>query len=233
MRPVLVLQHGEEVTPGVLGEVLEARSVPHVVARLDLGEPVPGLGRADWAGIVSLGGEMGAYDTDEYPYLTAEMELLGAATAAAIPVLGICLGSQLLAEATGGRAYPAPRAEAAVVRFEPRDERPDPVIDQLVAPQLSFHRDTFELPSGAELLYSTVDYPQAYRIGRSIGVQTHPEIDCDVAAEWFGMSVGRVMLAESGADGEAILEDLRAAAGRSRDAARRFFSAWLDEVYAP
>jgi GMP synthase (glutamine-hydrolysing) len=229
---VLILQHGPEVPPGVLGEVLGARATPHVVVRLDRGEPVPVLGEQEWAGIVSLGGEMGAYDTDQYPCLIAEKELLAAATEASVPVLGICLGSQLLADAAGGKAYLAPRAEATVVRFELHDELPDPVIGQLDAPQLSFHRDTFDLPPGAELLHATAAYPQAFRIGRSIGIQTHPEIDCDVAEEWFGMSAGEVMLDESGADGRAIIADLRAHADRSHDAARRFFSSWLDEVYA-
>jgi GMP synthase (glutamine-hydrolysing) len=203
-----------------------------MVVRLDRGDPVPMLGEGEWAGIVSLGGEMGAYDTKQFSYLIAEKELLAAATDASVPVLGICLGSQLLADATGGKAYRAPQVEAAVVRFEPGAGRADPVIDQLDGPQLTFHRDTFDLPPAAEVIHATADYPQAFRIGRSIGVQTHPEIDCDVAEEWFRMSIGEVMLAESGADGRAIIEDLRANADRSHDAARRFFSAWLDEVYA-
>jgi len=230
MRPVMVLQHGSDVPVGLLGEVLIAREVPHVVVRLHEGEPVPVFGDDDWAGIVSLGGEMGAYDTFQYPFLVAEKTLLAAATGAGVPVLGICLGSQLLADAVGGRAYRARQAEARVVVFESDGVIPDPVLGQLDAPQLTFHRDTFALPPEAKLLRTSNQYPQAFRVGRSIGIQTHPEISSDTARDWFGTAEGKVMLNDAGANSAKMLADLRTGEDRSRDAATRFFSAWLDEV---
>lgn len=229
MRPILVLQHGGDVPPGELTKVLEARGVSHVIVRLDIGGRVPALDDG-WAGIVSLGGEMGAYDTDEYPYLAAEKVLLAEATEADVPVLGICLGAQLLADATGGAAYRAPRVEARVIVFDVDDREPDSVIDQLDGPQLTFHRDTFDLPPQARLIHRSESYPQAFRIGRSIGVQTHPEITPEIARWWLEAPEGRFMLEEAGVEGHALLEALEQDSDTARDAAHRFFEAWLDEV---
>jgi GMP synthase (glutamine-hydrolysing) len=228
-QPVLVLQHGEDVPPGVLAEVIEARRVPHVIVRLDCGARVPGLG--GWAGIVSLGGEMGAYDTDEYPYLVGEKALLGAATESGVPVLGICLGAQLLADATGGVAYRAPHVEASVLVFGSALSKADPVVGQLDAPQLTFHRDTFDLPPRACRIEESDAYPQAYRIERSIGVQTHPEITPEIARSWLEAPEGQVMLEEAGVEGHILLEALEQDPDTARDAAHRFFGAWFDEVY--
>ena len=230
MKPVLVLQHGPEVAPGRLHDTLVRLRIPHRVVRLDHAEPVP----ADsdrWAGIVSLGGAMGAYDTEEHPYLVEEKKLLTKAHTAATPVLGICLGSQLAAAALGGDAYRAPRTEAITVRFGGNGGDSDPVVDQLDALQLSFHQDTFTPPPAASVLYRSDRYPLAFRLRSTIAVQTHPEIEPEVAEGWFATAVGRAMLAEAGADGATLLAELRDNVAASRDSAHRFFTAWLDEVY--
>ena len=199
------------------------------MVRLDRGDHVPEWDQSAWSGIVSLGGDMGAYDVDTYPYLVQEKALLRHAIDAEKPLLGICLGSQLLADATGGRAFRAPRPEATVVRFG-GGEVADPVVDQLNAPHLSFHEDTFEPPPAATLLYATDRYPQAFRIGSGIGIQTHPEVEPELVASWFSSSLGRDMLEEAGSDGPAILAELRSSLAESTAATRRFFDAWLDEV---
>ena len=224
-RQVLVLQHGPQVPLGSFATV--TATVPHHVVRLYLDESVPADHR-EWAGIVSLGGEMGAYETDRFPFPAAEKTLMATATEAGTPVLGVCLGAQLLSAATGGRAYRAPTTTAEMVRFLPCG---DPLVDTLVAPQLAFHHDTFDVPPHASLLQSSDRYPLAFRVGRSVGIQTHPEIDGDVLIEWLSLSVGRDTISESGRDSDELVAQMRATESETVQSARDFFAAWVDGLY--
>jgi GMP synthase (glutamine-hydrolysing) len=99
MRRVLVVQHVAVEQPGVIGDVLQRRGVATRLVGPD--EPLP----HDASGIVVLGGPMGVYEADRHPRLREEIAMLERAIAAGKPVLGICLGSQLLAAALGARVY--------------------------------------------------------------------------------------------------------------------------------
>jgi GMP synthase (glutamine-hydrolysing) len=182
---VLVVQHEDGCPPARLGTVLDAAGLPWELVALDRGDRLPGLG--PWRGIVSLGGRMGAYDTGEFPFLLDEARLLAEADRAGVPVLGLCLGGQLLAGALGGRAHLGPRPEVGYhpVRLTAAG-RADPVLRHLDGPVLSWHQDTFELPPGAELLAASDAYPHAFRRGASVGLQFHPEADRAVLGSWVG-----------------------------------------------
>ncbi|HXN37331.1 MAG TPA: type 1 glutamine amidotransferase [Solirubrobacteraceae bacterium] len=128
-----------------------------------------------------LGGPMGVGDIEAHPHLTAELDLLTTAVAADVPVLGVCLGAQLLAHALGAEVLPAPTTEVGLgsVTLTPAGER-DVVLGgsgrQL--PVLHWHGDTFTLPTGAELLASSDQcVNQAFRVGRAYGLQFHVELD--------------------------------------------------------
>ena len=123
-----------------------------------------------WAGIVSLGGLMGAYEDERYPWLRAEKRLLADAVSADVPVLGLCLGCQMLADALGGRAYRAPTPELGMLEVDLTDAgRVDPVLRHLDVPVPVWHSDTWELPPGGELLASTPAHPHAFRLGSGVG----------------------------------------------------------------
>jgi GMP synthase (glutamine-hydrolysing) len=144
---------------------------------------------------VVLGGEMGVGDAARWPHLHATMALIRHAARRAAPVLGICLGAQLAAEALGGRAYPGPAGlEVGWVEVELTPEgRADPVVGALLdgdpaAPALVFqwHQDTYDPPPGATLLGSGDRYrQQAFRLGSVVGVQFHPEVDAPTVATWY------------------------------------------------
>jgi GMP synthase (glutamine-hydrolysing) len=217
-----VIQHNEIAPPGLFADHLPAGTV---VVRLDRDEKLPDP--RDYEGIVVLGGIMGAYDVTEYPVLGAEKEMLRAAVAEDVPVLGICLGCQLLADALGGAAYLAPRLELVFAPLTLTDAgADDPVAAALAQPVLSFHQDTWDLPPGATLLASSEAYPQAFRLGSAVGLQPHPEATPEIVATWIG-EFDADRIAASGSDPGAVLAAMTAGRETSVATAERIFSAWM------
>lgn len=148
------------------------------------GDALPRLDQL--TGLVVLGGPMGVGDTEQHPYLAGEIDLLAAATAAGIPVLGVCLGAQLLACSLGGTVDRARTAEVGIgsVALTAAGER-DGVLGPSgpVLPVLHWHGDTFTIPPGAELLASSDRcVNQAFRLGRAYGLQFHVELDAGLSA---------------------------------------------------
>lgn len=176
-----------------------------------------------------LGGEMGAYDEDRHPYLGAEKDLVRRAVAADIPVLGICLGCQLVADALGGAAYRAAEMEA---RFGPCDLSPegaaDDVVRYLAEPTLSLHRDTWDPPPGSTVLATTDRFRQAFRFGSALGIQPHPEVTPDVVEEWLD-AASRDRITATGTDPDDLLAAVRAGADTADATAAALFGAWIDQ----
>jgi len=157
------------------------------------GERLPRLDELDaLGGLVVMGGPMGVGEVSEHPWLAGELELLAAAVAAGLPVLGVCLGAQLLAAALGARVYRGERPEigSGTVSLT-ADGRADPVLGAAglaELPVVHWHQDTFDLPPGAVLLAGSALYPhQAFRAhvrARVYGLQFHVEVDRALAADW-------------------------------------------------
>ncbi|GAB2467752.1 type 1 glutamine amidotransferase [Xylanimonas ulmi] len=187
-----VLQHSADVPLGLLGSVL-GDGVR--VVRLDRGEPVPAPD-AVGSGLVVLGGQMSAYDDAAAPWLPATRALIADAVRADVPILGICLGAQLLAVACGGAVVVGapPGREAGVIEVRWRDAAAtDPVLGAVVATAadgvtraVSMHADAVsDLPAGATWLGWSHQYPyQAFRVGSALGVQFHPEAGKSIALGW-------------------------------------------------
>ena len=107
-RTVLFIQHSDVDRPGLLGETLDGMGIPMRVIRSDLGQPVPEV-LEDFGGLVLGGGPQGAYEMEKYPYLSSECALVRQAASHGKPVLGLCLGAQLMASALGARVQPGQR----------------------------------------------------------------------------------------------------------------------------
>jgi len=222
---VLVVRHDESVPPGRLTRTLDGFG--HEV-RLDLGESLPDP--SEWDGIVVLGGPLGAYDVDRFSFLEDEKRFLRAAVDRSIPVLGICLGCQLLADALGGSAYLAPQIEAHFAPCEMSAEgAADPVARHLAGPVLSLHQDSWVLPPGATLLASSERYPQAFRMGSALGIQPHPEAGPGLAEAWID-HLGRDRLTATGVDPDALLADMRAGEDAADGLADALFGDWLSRL---
>lgn len=151
------------------------------------GQPLPETVHAD--ALVVFGGEQSALDDHTHPYLPELARLMSAYTAMDRPVLGICLGSQLMARAFGGENHLGIAKEFGWCEVELTEEgRKDPVFSALPAtfPIAEWHSDTFTLPPGAVHLATNATAPnQAFRVGRaSYATQFHFEANRAVMADW-------------------------------------------------
>jgi GMP synthase-like glutamine amidotransferase len=231
---ILVLQHIVCEPPGAFEDELRARGLDLVRVELDEGEPLPDW--RDFPAIIVMGGPMGAYDEADHEWLAPEKQLLREAVEADVPVWGVCLGAQLLASALGARVYTGDRPEVGVF---PVDLTPaaagDPVFGELPSslPTLNWHGDTFDLPEDATLLASTAAYPhQAFRVGRSYGIQFHLEVTPALAAEWAKVPAYSEALEATLGPGalDRLLDEIATLEETTMPLARRVFGRWLEQV---
>ena len=228
-RSVAVLRHLAFEDLGLLGSILrddgwDVAYYEASTARLD----DPAIEQADL--LVVLGGPIGIYEAEAYPFLTGALALLARRLARGAPTLGICLGAQLIARALGARVYAGPVKEVgwgAMTLTEPGRASCLQMLDDDGALVLHWHGDTFDLPPGATLLASNAAYPnQAFAVGdRVLALQFHLEADPARLEEWY---VGHaVELAGAGVSVPALRASTAAIAARVTAQAAAIFGAWL------
>jgi GMP synthase (glutamine-hydrolysing) len=179
---VLVIRHEQCSSLGLLKAAFEQAEIPFVYLDTYEGKTlIDSL--INYSHIVVLGGAASAYEADQYPYLHYEFDLLEKAIQQGVPVLGICLGSQILAHVLGGRVYRGEFGrEAGWCELELTSEASgDPVLGDLPAQFKVFqsHQDTFDIPPGCVHLVKSSKYSnQAFRYRNQVwAIQFHPEID--------------------------------------------------------
>ena len=216
----LVIEHAPDVSAGLVDEWLSARGAEVDLLRITTNARDPDPGAYDL--LVTLGSEAAAFD-DAVPWLAREQRLLREAFDADVAVLGICFGSQLLARALGGRALRAERPEIGWIAIESSHPSFVPA-----GPWLQWHHDTFTAPDGATVLAHSPAGPQAYTIGRSLGVQFHPEVTPEIVADWIAGS--REELNRERVDADRMLADARALDSDNRARAIALFDVFLERV---
>lgn len=232
VQTVLVLRHGDNIPVGLLGDALEAAAVAWQEVLLHRGDPIPALD--GFSALVVMGGVMGAYDESDHPWLVDEKEAIARAHAAGMPMLGICLGAQLFAEALGGSAYLAD-SRPEIGHFVPDltdDGASDPVLRQFDAPVIVFHQDTWDPPAGATMLAVSDRFNHAFRLGSAVGIQAHPEADSVIVKEWLAMRDDRSLLDAAGVDPAELMAMVEAGEPAQREMAARLFGSWVEEVRA-
>jgi len=162
---------------------------PHVEPSLD-----------GYRGLVLLGGPMNVDEVDKYPHLGTEVRLVQEALERGIPILGICLGAQLIAKALGGRVAPNCEKEIGWYDLEPTsDARSDPLLAHFAEREKIFqwHGDTFEIPRGAvHLATSSACANQAFRYGDNVyGFQFHLEVDEPMIHRWLDVPINQEEIA--------------------------------------
>jgi len=232
MAKIWVLQHHPAENLGTISEALEQAALAWQYVRVFAGQPIPqdmkGAG-----GLIVMGGPETVYHLDRYPYLRDEMRLIDDALRAKKPVLGVCLGSQLLAATLGASVRRGSSREIGwydVRLTEAADQ--DRLMRGLPAKFIAahWHSDVFDLPAGAVALASSELTPiQAYRYGdNAYGLLFHGEMTGEIITalvEEFRDGLKRV-----GIDAEAILARARECLPKLNEVSETIFGRWATPI---
>ena len=192
---ILIIKHAVSEGPGLLLDFFRNHQIKTQIIELEKGERLP-LSLKGIDAIVSMGGPMNAYDEKEYPFLKFENMLFKKAFENKVPVLGICLGAQLMSKALGGSIKKAKEKEIGWEKIElncngiidPIFQGIDSVIDVF-----QYHEDEFSVPENASLLAINRVCPQAFRFGRnSYAFQFHIEVTPKMIELWMDDCVFKV-----------------------------------------
>jgi GMP synthase-like glutamine amidotransferase len=216
---VLAFRHVPFEHLGWIADSLASRGLAFEYVDLSPGGSPPDIGAA--AGLIFMGGPMSA--NDDLPYLRRELDLIVEAVALGKPLLGVCLGSQLIAKALGARVYANRVKEIGWYPVYWTDAAAEDL--RLSTPEIVFHwhGETFDLPPGAELLAYSVACPhQAYRVGKNVyGFQFHLEVTPEMIADWLAQDANCGDLREI-----ASPIDPHAHADRLKELAAQVFGHW-------
>jgi GMP synthase (glutamine-hydrolysing) len=195
MKKLLVLQHVAHELLGTLNPLLKRAGFRlRYVNFARYPEAQPSLD--GYHGLVVLGGPMSVNDTDRLPHLITEMKLIETAMSRNLPVLGICLGAQLIAKTLGAAVYPNKEKEIGWYDVSPTDKaESDPLLAEFQRTEKIFqwHGDTFDIPkSTIHLAFSSLCDNQAFRYGANVyGLQFHLEVDEPMIHRWLRVAENR------------------------------------------
>ena len=230
MKTAAVICHARFLDLAAFDDTLQSWGYP--IRYYDAGYDAFTFDPVDTDLVIVLGGPIGAYELEEYPFIADEVALLRARVAADRPTLAICLGAQILAQALGARVYAGTKeiGWAPVTLTEAGERSVLCDIGRDAIPVLHWHGDTFDLPDGAERLASTPECAnQAFSLGATLAVQFHPEVGARHFERWLICNTGQIALMKSH-----TVRSLREQARRYADTAairgQKWFAAWLEQV---
>jgi len=233
MEEVLVFQHDPFEELGFFAEILEKQGADYRVVRLFHGE----MPTEEWEhvrALIILGGPMNVDEEDNFPFLRWEKRIIRAAIDEAVPMLGVCLGAQLIAATLGTPVFHGPVKE---IGWSPISITPHGQVDSLLgylpesATVFQWHGDGFDLPAGAIRLASSADYStQAFRVGKTIyGLQFHLEVTPRMIERWIDERSKDLALAPYVLP-DKILADTQSYAPTLKYYAERFLSEFVRRV---
>ncbi|OOP56343.1 MAG: hypothetical protein AYP45_09825 [Candidatus Brocadia carolinensis] len=225
---ILFIKHIDIEGPGTLADFLEDNKLPYEVIDLSQGDKVPKLEK-DFQSVISLGGPMNVYEEEKYRFLRDEDVLLKRIAEEEVPFLGICLGAQLIAKATGARVTKNPEKEIGWYKIVLNGHGlKDDLFKDIpeVFQVFQWHGDTFSIPHGGRrLAFSELCQNQTLKYGRNIyGIQFHVEITKDMIVRWSEAYKGELeSLKGIVSDKQKMLEDYVALEKDYMRQAERFY----------
>ncbi len=228
MATVTCFQHIDCEGPGTLEEFLRSKGIKLQILKPFKGDAIPEqLGE----GLVILGGPMGVYEESRYPWMSEELNAIRACLRTGRPILGICLGSQMLAAASGGQVYKGALPEVGWYPLSlTYDGRMDPLFLGLDESPMAFHwhGDTFSLPPGSlRLAESALTRNQAFRVGvNAYGFQFHLETTEEMVRSWEKLYAAELSPQGGPNRPERISENLSTNAKALRHTSEKVFSRW-------
>lgn len=223
-REVLVITHFDGADLSWINLLIREQGMEPVLFRPFAGELLPEPENA--AAVICLGGPQNAYEDTKHPFLIDEQKFLRRAVQEHVPVLGICLGAQILATALGGQAIPGSHGlECGFIDVLPAPDHPGRELAGLQGRFFSFHTDSFIPPPEADLLATSNQYPQAWRLGSALAIQFHPEISPAGIRQL--LSIEETKLRDHGVDVDGLLTEAESAHDAAWAEAQRVVGGWL------
>lgn len=234
MAKLLLFQHVPYEPLGTLSPLLRERG--HRVRYINFSrDPYAQPDISKYAAIIILGGPGNVDQIDQYPYLQTEIDVINQALAAEMPILGICLGGQLLAAALGGKVYPAKEKEIGWTDIQVTETgKQDPLFKHWQATEKIFqwHGRTFDLPDQATLLATNNTCPnQAFRVGDNVyGFQFHLEVNELLISRWANLPLYQADLDSAAPDAhrQRILANTKKYIENTYQLSNKVFGAFID-----
>jgi GMP synthase-like glutamine amidotransferase len=236
MKPILILQHAADDWPDYFETFLIARRCPYLVINTGMHEPLPER-LTGFGGLAVMGGAMGANDEALFPTMTQEYRLIDQALQTSIPVIGHCLGGQMLARALGATVSQAKNKEVGWQTVVPNHS---PAANEWLGRHsfqaMQWHYDEFALPTGAQALAASLYCQQQAFVygGIHLGMQFHIEAQAKKIERWVA-DVRSEKSAPNGSNihsNERIRSDTQQWASQSAAMADRIYAKWLNGLSA-
>jgi GMP synthase-like glutamine amidotransferase len=232
MRPLTIFRHISCEGPGYLAEVLDRQAIPYRIIRIDNNEAVPDT-IEDTAGLVFMGGPMSV--NDPLPWIEQELTLIRMAQDKGLPVLGHCLGGQLISRALGGTISANPVKEIGwhAVRKTGTAAAADWLREVPAEPILfHWHGETFSIPAGSELLLENDHCAhQAFAMGNTLALQCHVEMTAPMVSEWAALYQDELQEVTATVQSAAqMTTQLSARISAAQQVADRLYQRWLQPV---
>jgi GMP synthase-like glutamine amidotransferase len=229
MKPIAIFRTARSEGPGYFATYLEKRSVQYCLVALDAGEAVPRDARG-FAGIVFMGGAMSA--NDALAWVAPALELMREAVRNDVPVMGHCLGAQLMSRAFGGavRANPVREIGWGEVRVADNAVAREWLGELQSFGSFHWHGETFSIPPGATRLLENAHCPnQAFALGKHLGMQCHVEMTPELVESWLKTGADEIQAASSSPgvqQPDEIRQDLKGRLDAMHEVANRLYDRW-------
>ncbi|MBI3480081.1 MAG: type 1 glutamine amidotransferase [Nitrosomonadales bacterium] len=235
MKPIAIFRHAPSEGPGYFSQFLDEHKIPWQLIRIDVGDAVP-RDASVFAGLVFMGGPMSV--NDDLPWIAQIETLIRDAVAQDIPLLGHCLGGQLISKALGGVVSRNPLKEIGwgEVAVSENDVARAWFGDIHKFPAFHWHGETFTLPQGAtHLLSSAYCINQGYAIGKHLALQCHIEMTAEMISTWCAVGADEVAASSTSPAVQTVGEIRRQVNGNLpllNSVAARLYGHWLKGIAA-